>query len=247
MDALHPHTHALIRKMDSIVTLSDEERAALMRLPMQAQDIRADQDIVREGDRPSRCCLLIEGFACRYSVTGTGKRQIFSFHIPGEISDIQSLHLKTMDHSLATITSCTVGFIQHEVLQDLCNRYPRLADAFWRETLIDAAIFREWMIGIGRRQADSRMAHLLCEMVMRLRAVGLVEGNTCAWPFTQTEIGDALGLSNVHVNRVLQDELRAKGLITLTKTTLAVNDWEELKVLGEFDPTYLHQVPRKAA
>src|SRR3712207_6424098 len=101
MDALHPqtHAHALIRKMESIVTLSGEERAALQRLPMQVQDLRADQDIVREGDRPTRCCLLIEGFACRYSMTGDGKRQIVSFHIPGEIPDLQSLFITTMDHS----------------------------------------------------------------------------------------------------------------------------------------------------
>jgi CRP-like cAMP-binding protein len=247
MEALHPHTHSLIAKMESIVTLSGEERAALQRLPMQAQELRADQDIVREGDRPTRCCLLIEGFACRYNMTADGKRQIHSFHIPGEIPDVQSLHIGTMDHSLQTVTRCTVGFVTHEVLEDLCDRCPRLARAFWRETLIDAAIFRKWMLGLGRKQASSRMAHFLCEMVTRMKAVGLVEGTTCAWPFTQTELGDALGLSTVHVNRTLQDELRAAGLITLTKSTLTVNDWEGLKGLGEFDPTYLHQVFREAA
>jgi CRP-like cAMP-binding protein len=246
MDALHPHTHSLIRKMASIVTLSDEERAALMRLPIQVQELRADQDIMREGDRPSRSCLLIEGFACRYSMTGEGKRQIYSFHIPGEIPDLQSFHLKTMDHSLATITPAKVGFIQHEVLQDICDRYPGLAGAFWRETLIDGAIFREWMKGIGRREANARIAHLLCEMFIRLKAVGLAEGNSCLWPITQGEIADALGLSNVHVNRTLM-ELRAAGLITLTKKDLTVLDWEGLKTLGEFDPTYLHQEPREAA
>jgi CRP-like cAMP-binding protein len=246
MDALHPHTHSLIRKMASIVTLSDEERAALMRLPIQVQELRADQDIMREGDRPSRSCLLIEGFACRYSMTGEGKRQIYSFHLPGEIPDLQSFHLKTMDHSLQTITPAKVGFIQHEVLQDICDRYPGLAGAFWRETLIDGAIFREWMKGIGRREANARIAHLLCEMFIRLKAVGLAEGNSCLWPITQGEIADALGLSNVHVNRTLM-ELRAAGLITLTKKGLTVLDWEGLKTLGEFDPTYLHQEPREAA
>jgi CRP-like cAMP-binding protein len=132
MDALHPHTHSLIRKMESIVTFTSEERAALMRLPMQVQDLRADQDIVRVGERPSRCCLIIEGHTCRYNMTAEGKRQIFSFHIPGEIPDLQSLHIKTMDHTLGTITACTVGFIQHEVLHDLCIRYPRLGGALWR-------------------------------------------------------------------------------------------------------------------
>jgi CRP-like cAMP-binding protein len=247
MDALHPHAHSLIAKMESIVTLRDEERAALQRLPMQVQDLRADQDIIREGDRPSRSCLLIEGYASRYSMTEKGKRQIYSFHIPGEIPDLQSLHIKTMDHSLATVSRCTVGFIQHEVLYDLCERYPRLAGAFWRETLIDGAIFRKWMLGIGRKQSDSRLAHFLCEMVSRMYAVGLGRDNHYSWPFTQTEIGDALGISTVHVNRTLQDEFRAARLITLTKTTLTVLDWEGLKALGEFDPTYLHQDPQEAA
>jgi CRP-like cAMP-binding protein len=246
MDAPHSDTHALIRKIESNVTLTEDEKAALLRLPMLVQDIRAGQDIVREGDRPSRCCLMVEGFTCRHHVTREGKRQIFSFHIPGEIPDLQNLHLRTMDHTLATVTRCKVGFIRHEAVQDLCARHPRLAGALWRETLIDAAIFREWMMGLGRREADARIAHFLCEMLVRLRAVGLAEGNRCPLPLTQTEIGDALGLSTVHVNRTLQ-QLRGTHLITLTKTHLTVNDWERLKALGEFDPTYLHQQPREVA
>ncbi len=228
MDALHAHTHSLIAKMESIVTLRDEERAALQRLPMQVQDLRADQDIVREGDRPTRSCLLIEGFTCRYSMTEKGKRQIYSFHIPGEIPDLQSLHIKTMDHSLATVSHCKVGFIQHEVLHDLCARYPRLAGAFWRETLIDGAIFREWMKGIGRRQANGRIAHLFCELFVKLRAVGLTQDHTFPLPITQAELGDALGLSTVHVNRTLMD-LRRDGLIVSIGASLTIEDWEALK------------------
>jgi CRP-like cAMP-binding protein len=121
-----------------------------------------------------------------------------------------------------------------------------LGDAFWRETLIDGAIFREWMKGIGRRDAKARIAHLMCEMVTRLKAVGLVEDLSCVWPYTQTEIGDALGLSTVHVNRTLQ-EIRAAKLIVLSKAHLTVKDWDGLVALGEFDPTYLHQEPREAA
>jgi CRP-like cAMP-binding protein len=246
MDALHPQTHTLIAKMASIVSLTSEEQAALQRLPMQVQTLRADQDIVREGDRPSRCCLIIEGFAARYGVTEEGKRQIYAFHIPGEIPDLQSLHIETMDHSLQTVTPCKVGFIQHEALLDLCSRYPRLAGAFWRETLIDGAIFRLWIKNLGRREANAHMAHFFCEMMTRLKAIGRVENLTCAWPFTQGEMGDALGLSAVHVNRVLQ-VIRGAGLITLTKDRLTVLDWDGLVALGEFDPRYLHQQPREAA
>jgi CRP-like cAMP-binding protein len=194
----------------------------------------------------SRSCLLIEGFACRYKTTAEGKRQILSFHIPGEIPDLQSIHLKTMDHSLQTLTRSKVGFITHETLRDLCGRYPRIADALWRDTLIDAAIFREWMINIGRREAYARACHLLCELMTRMRAVGLAQDHTCVLPISQGELADALGISHVHANRVLQD-IRKDKLIRLTKSTLTVLDWEGLTRAGEFDPTYLHLENDQAA
>ena len=235
------HTQAtpLITKLESIFTLTHEERQVLADLPMQVQDLRADQDIVREGDRPSRCCLLLEGFACRYSTTHNGTRQILSFHIPGEMPDLQSIHLKTMDHTLQTITRCEVGFITHETVRDLCDRYPRIGSALWRETLIDGAIFREWMINIGRREAYPRACHLLCELMTRMRAVGLAQDHTCELPVSQGELADAMGITVVHANRVLQ-EIRKDKLISLAKKTLKVLDWEGLTRAGEFDPTYLH-------
>jgi CRP-like cAMP-binding protein len=144
-----------------------------------------------------------------------------------------------LDNSVATIGPCRVGFITHEVLQDLCRRYPHIRDALWRQTLVDASIFREWMTGLGRRSAFARLCHLLCEMVERMRAAGLVDGDTCRFPVSQTELGDALGLSNVHVNRTLQ-EIRAAGLIGLRDDTLKVLDWPGLARTGDFDPAYLH-------
>ena len=238
--------HPIIAKLESILTLTEEEKAAILRLPMQVVTLRSDQDIVREGDRPTRSCALLEGFACTYKVTYGGKRQIMAFHIAGDIPDLQSLHLTTLDNSVQTITPCRVGFIQHEHLHELCHAQTRLAGAFWRETLVDGAIFREWMLNVGRREAYGRLAHLLCEMVSRLRAVGLVQDNTCELPITQSELGDALGISTVHVNRTLQD-LRAAGLISLKGGTLSVLDWDGLKHAGEFDPTYLHLVRPVAA
>lgn len=144
-----------------------------------------------------------------------------------------------MDHSLMTLTPCKLAFIPHESLTKMMHRCPRVADVMWRDTLIDAAVFREWMIGIGRRSAETRIAHVLCEVLVRMRAVGLADGDGCDLPITQAEIGDALGLSTVHVNRSLQ-ELRGKGLITLAGQLLTVKDWPGLKEAGEFDPTYLH-------
>jgi CRP-like cAMP-binding protein len=242
----HPDYNPMIRKLESIFTLTDDERRALENLPMQVVAIKADQDIVREGDRPSRSCLILSGFACTYKVTAGGKRQIVSFNLPGDIPDLQSLHLTVLDNSISTISPCRVGFIPHETLRDLCNRYPRLASAFWRETLIDAAIFREWVLNVGQREAYNRMAHVLCELLTRLRAVDLVEDHTCDLPITQGEFADALGVTNVHVNRVLQ-QMRADELIELKGEQLKILDWDKLKQVGEFDPTYLHLENDQAA
>jgi CRP-like cAMP-binding protein len=236
---LHPEHNILIRKLRSISPLSEEERHCLLTLPLVTKSVGADHDVVREGECPTECCLVVEGFTCRYKLTADGKRQIFSFHLPGDIPDLQSLHLKVMDHSLATLTPSKLAFVAHERLTDLIRRCPRVGDVLWRDTLIDAAVFREWMIGIGRRSAYTRIAHVLCEVLVRMKAVGLANGRECDLPVTQAELADALGLSTVHVNRSLQD-LRAAGLIALRGGSLTVLNWDCLKESGEFDAMYLH-------
>ena len=238
MDPREPAA-VLIRKLESIADLTDEVREALRGLPMQVRSIGADQDIVQDGSRPSQCCLLLEGFACRYKLTPDGKRQILSFHIPGDIPDLQSLHLKVMDHGLGTLTPSKVAFIAHDKLLEVCDRHAGLTTAFWRDTLIDSAIFREWIVNVGRRPAYQRMAHVFCELMLRFRAIGIADGDRFELPLTQAELADALGLSTVHVNRTLQ-ELRVAGLITMTDGVVTVGNWEHLKEAGAFDPTYLH-------
>ncbi len=236
---LRPEHNRLIRKLESIARLSDEEKHAVLGLSLTVKTVPADTDMVSEGARPSECCLMVEGFACRYKLTPEGRRQIMSFHIPGDIPDLQSLHLTVMDHSLGTLTPSKVAFIPHQSMRDLTHRCPRIADIFWRDTLIDGAVFREWIVGIGRRSAYTRIAHLLCEILVRFKSIGLADGYSYELPITQAEVGDALGLSTVHVNRVLQ-ELRRDGLIVLRGRLLSTPDWEGLKQAGEFDPTYLH-------
>ena len=236
---LRPEHNILFRKLRSITPLSEDERECLATLPLSSKSFPADQDVVREGERPSECCLVVEGFVCRYKLTAEGKRQIFSFHLPGDLPDLQSLHLEIMDHSLMTLTPSKLAFIPHESLRKLMHQCPRVADVLWRDTLIDAAVFREWMMGIGRRSAETRIAHVLCEVLVRMRAVGLANAHACELPVTQAELADALGLSTVHVNRSLQ-ELRSKDLITLRGNRLTVEDWDGLKEEGEFDPIYLH-------
>lgn len=235
---LSPNT-LMIRKLDSIFTLSDEEKQALQDLPIQVTALKADKDIVRIGDRPSQSCMILEGFTCAYKLTSEGKRQILALHVPGDIPDLQSLHLKVMDISLAPISPCTAGFIQHEDLYRICERYPRITAAFWRETLVDASIYRDWLLNIGQRGAYPRVAHLLCEFLVRLNVVGLVENGTFDLPITQAELADATGISSVHMNRVFQ-ALRASGLIQTDRTQVSIPDWEKLKEAGEFDPLYLH-------
>ena len=242
----HDYHNPLIRKLESLFKLTEDERQALESLPMQVTLIKGDRDIVREGDRPSRSCLILSGFACTYKVTQDGKRQIVSFNLPGDIPDLQSLHLKVLDTSIGTVSLCKVGFVTHEDLYDLCGAYPRIAAALWRETLIDAAIFREWMINVGRREGPHRMAHLLCELLVRLKAVGLVEDHACDLPITQNEFADALGFTTVHVNRIIQ-QLRNEGLIEMKGERLFIPNWESLKHAGKFDAAYLHLDNVKAA
>ncbi|MCJ2036169.1 Crp/Fnr family transcriptional regulator [Methylobacterium sp. J-068] len=229
----------LIRKLKSIITVSDAERSAIERLPMTRRQLPARQDIVRDGDHPTQCCLMLEGWAFRYKLLDEGKRQILSVHIPGDIPDLQSLHLPVMDHNLGALTACTVAFIPHEALRELTRTHPGITAALWRDTLVDAAIFREWMTNIGRRSTSGRITHLFCELYLKLHAMGLAENHACEMALTQGDIADAIGVSNVHVNRVLQ-ELRGEGLLTLQGQRLVIHDWAGLTKRAEFDPAYLH-------
>lgn len=229
----------MIRRLQSIHPLSNEEVRALGELPLEVASLESGHDIVRMGDRPKQCCVVIEGFTCIYKLTSEGGRQIMAIHVPGDIPDIQSLHLGLMDFGLAAISACTVGYIPHEKIQQMCEAHPRLGVALWRETLIDAAIYRDWMLNIGQREAFGRVAHLVCELMVRLKAVGLTEGDSFKFPVTQANLADAFGISSVHMSRVY-GALAASGLLKVTRSRIQVLDWDELLEAGDFDPTYLH-------
>jgi len=232
----------LVRRLTIGTPLSASDIAAIERLPLTTKELPAQAAIVREGERPSQCCLLVEGFACRSKVTDVGKRQILSIHIPGDIPDLQSLHLHVMDHDLTTLSPCTVGFVTHDALRTMTREQPLIAEALWRETLIDAAVFREWIVNVGRRPADSRMAHFIAEVGKRLEAIGLATADQYELPMTQIDMADALGLSPVHVNRVIQ-ELRRSGVLELRKHSVSIRDLPRLMQLADFDDLYLHQSP----
>jgi CRP-like cAMP-binding protein len=241
-----PERYHLVRKLESIAPLTADERQALLNLPMAVRSYARGEDIVRDGDHPGECCLILDGFACRYKLLPDGRRQIMAFHTPGDMPDLQSLHIGVMDHSVAAMMPTRVALIPHRSMRDLTQTYPGLQHALWRDTLVDAAIFREWLLAIGRRTAHERIARLICEMLLRFRGVGLAPDDTFKMPATQADVADALGLSNVHVNRVLQD-LRRDGLITWTNFSVTVLKWDELQALGLFDAAYLHQVREAAA
>jgi CRP-like cAMP-binding protein len=195
--------------------------------------------MIREGDRPTESTVLLTGFAVRYSLLRNGKRQITALHVPGDFVDLHSFFIKKMDHAVMAITPCTVGGVSHEILRDISENYPHLARLLGVNIAVDGAIHRQWIVAMGRRSALEHAAHLLCELFLRLQVVGLTEGYSFKLPLTQAELGDTLGLSTVHVNRVLQ-ELR-KDLITWRGETVVIEDWARLQELAEFDPTFLSQ------
>jgi CRP-like cAMP-binding protein len=229
----------MIRRLETIGAMTDIEKRALKSLAGIQRDFRAYEDIVREGEKPNAVCLIATGLACRYKVLLDGERQIMAFHVPGSVPDTQGLFLDRMDHNIGTLAPSSVLFIPHSAMLTLFQEHPGLGYLFWRSTLIEAAIYREWMVGLGRRNAYSRLAHLLCEIMMLMKLAGLETGNACELPLTQAELGDATGMSTVHVNRTLQ-ELRARNLIAFKAGSLTILDWAGLVNAGEFDPAYLH-------
>ena len=234
-------TDILFKRLHRSTGFSAAELDGLESLPVKVREFGRNETIAHEGDRVGHCLLVLDGFLIRFQDTRDGKRQILSFYVPGDIPDLQTLHLPTMDHSVASITPARLAMIPHAAILDLCDRNRLVAAALWRETLIDASIARTWVRCIGRLSANARVAHLLCELNARLGAVGLV-GNPVSMPITQSEFGDAMGLSIVQVNRTLRD-LRQQGLITIKKRAMMIHDLPRLQQIAEFDPLYLHLDP----
>ena len=232
-------SHALTAALESLVDLSMEERSLLGALPSRQIDVPAGELICRAGDRPSKCFLVLEGFLSTSRRTETGGRQITAFAIPGDMPELQVLHLKVTNHDLAAITPCRLAAVEHSDLLRLCRTSPGIADALWKSTLVASSVFQEWIVNVGSRKATSRLAHLFCELMARLEAMGLARDGRCDLPLTQVHLGQATGLSRIHVNRSLQ-ELRKQELITYTNGRLTIHDCTGLAAVGQFDPAYLH-------
>lgn len=234
-----------IAKLERRDQLSAEEKRALEDAVGPARHVRTGEDIVREGARPTASTLLLDGFAGRYKMLEAGARQITDIHVAGDLVDLHSFLLKTMDHGVTALTPCTVASISHETLRRISEQHPHLTRLLWLESLMDGAVHREWLVAMGRRSALGHIAHLLCELYLRLQVVGLTDHYSFPLPLTQSDLADAVGLSTVHVNRMVQ-ELRREGMISWRDQVVQIHDWKRLVQVAEFNPTYLNmtQEPR---
>ncbi len=237
-----PLTQVMIRRLKSLGPLSEAAAPGIVDAVIRTFTVRPSQDIVVSDTRQNNCHVLLGGMAAAYKRLSEGKRQIVRFAMPGDFLDLDGFVGGAMDHSISALSPCTVGVIPHQALLDLMHAHPDIAQALWRLTLADAAVFREWVVNVGQRNAQERIAHLICEVVSRLTEVGLaieISGNrTFSWHLTQNDLADATGMSTVHVNRSLQ-ELRARGLVEVTRDKVTIYDWFGLKTLADFKAGYL--------
>ena len=233
----------LLRRLNTVSKLDPADIDAIRSLPIAVRHWEGGRAIVSEGERPKECCLIIEGFCIRSKTTVRGGRQILSIHIPGEVPDLQSLHLQQMDHDLITLVPSTLAFISHASLHALTHAQPGVTEALWRDTLIDAAIFREWIVNVGQRPAPARLVHILLELRQRLSVVSArPEAADFEFPLTQEQIGEALGITPVHANRIIK-QLRQDDIVDVSRGRARVLDEARLAELAQFDDRYLHHAP----
>jgi CRP-like cAMP-binding protein len=238
-DADHP-LDLLVRRLNANHQLNAEDRQALHALPCKLRWLDAASYIMREGDPPRNCGVLLSGFAFRQKVTGDGARQILGLYVPGEALDFQNLFLDVSDHNVQMLTRGQVADVPLGAFQQIALERPNVGRAILVTTLIEASIFREWVLNVGRRDARSRLAHLLCEFGLRLEAFGQASPNHgFELPMTQEQLADATGLTSVHVNRVLK-VLETDGLIVRNRRHISFPDWRRLRDVGDFNQRYLH-------
>jgi CRP-like cAMP-binding protein len=226
--------HALARKLRNLATVHDEELRALVTMLSVKKGIRRGEAIIAIGSSSTYSTVLLQGFACRYKIIENGRRQIFMFQYPGDFCDGHSYILPTQDNAVSALTECSVGIILHKDIERITAKFPNLGLALWRDTMIEASIFREW--NVGQRPALERIAHLLCEQTVRLEAAGIIGG---AIPMTQVDLADAVGLSTVHTSRTIQD-LRQLGVLLKNSRSIAVAHWDRLVEIAKFDGRYLN-------
>ncbi|HEX9946654.1 MAG TPA: Crp/Fnr family transcriptional regulator [Allosphingosinicella sp.] len=231
--------HLLLRKLQGRARLEQEDLAAISALPYTLKTLEPQSYTAREGEAPEVCAVLVSGFAYRQKLAGDGGRQIVAIHIPGEALDLQNLFLEVSDHNVQTLTRAELAIIPRAAWQALVRTRPAVAHAVMMEILAEASIFREWVLNVGRRDASTRLAHLLCEFAVRLEAQGLANGDGFELPMTQEQLGDSLGLTPVHVNRTIK-ALEGLGFVERDRRRIRFPDWERMRDFGDFTQRYLH-------
>ena len=229
----------MLRKLELWGPIPEADRQAVLALPHTLEDVSANKYVVREGDRATHSCLLVEGFAYRHKILVDGSRSISAVHMRGDLVDLQNSLLRVADHNVQTLTQARLAFIPREEMRRLSIEHPAVGMALWYDTLVDASIFREWIANVARRDAGGRISHLLCEFGLRLESVGLGDRFSYQLPMTQEQLADATGLTPVHVNRTLMD-LEAHSLIERTRKYVTIADWKRLQKRAGFVETYLH-------
>lgn len=229
----------LIRKLMTHTHLDGADCEAIRRLPFKLRSMEPSAYVLREGERPEYCFVLVSGFAYRQKLAGDGGRQILSIHIPGEAVDFQNLYLDEADHNIQALTRAEFAFVPKLDMRALVDSRPNLNRAMSTCTLIDSSIFREWILNVGRRDSRSALAHLLCEFAIRLDAMGLAEQYGYELPMTQEQLGDALGLTSVHVNRTMK-ALEQQGLIVRNNRRVSFPRWKDMRDVADFNSRYLH-------
>jgi CRP-like cAMP-binding protein len=227
---------AKLRARDEVGTA---EEAAIRAAIAEYREYPADHRFIRVRQELDHSTLLVEGWACRYKDVRNGQRQISELHVAGDFVDLHSFTLKHLDHDVMTLTPTRVAIVPHENLRTITEQFPHLTRLYWFNTNLDAAIHREWEVSLGRRTALARVATLLCELRARLEVVGLADEHGFDLPLTQGDLADCLGLTNIHVNRMLK-ELREQGVVEVQQGRVSIRDLAALRRIGEFDPTYLY-------
>jgi CRP-like cAMP-binding protein len=231
-----PHPK-FIAHLQAIEGLSDDERRQIAALPSTLRQVSDGETLLRQGEDTSRCVFVVSGFLYQARIVGD-RSQILAFHVPGDMPCLHTLLVSPMDADLVGLGPSLVGYVAHSQLKQLLDGSIHLTRAFWRETLIDAAISRQWIARLGAQAALPKVAHLICELAARLAVVGLVKNGRFQMPMTQRHVADACGLSIVHVNRTIQ-ELRGRRLIAWEGSEIELLQPDELRALADFTPDYL--------
>jgi CRP-like cAMP-binding protein len=229
-----------VDKLRGFAELGDPELRALVRVTAHPQAVAARRDLIREGDPPGPVLVVLEGWAFRYKVLPSGARQIMAFLMPGDACDLHIDMLAEMDHSIQTVTGASVATISRVDMDEMMASYPRIARAMYIAQLIDEGTLRAWIVSLGRRSSRERVAHLILELFLRAVRIGLSDGTMMELPLPQAVLADALGMTPVHINRILQ-ELRRSGAIELSRGVLRIKDPAALTHISGFHANYLHK------